>query len=482
MSKILFVKPRETSKQNLKLAVPPLGIAYLSSSLKNRRGDQIDFIDMHLDPDIETVIQKIEASTPDYICISTMTSEFKMACLLAKIVKEKGFDARVIIGGPHVTAAPEEVVSNTDFDYAVLNEGEQTLPELLDGIESGADLSNLKGIGFLRNKSPEFTQKRDVTENIDTLPFPDWDVFDLERYYERSRHNPLMAHTRFMPIFTSRGCPYNCSYCHNIFGKRARLRSPASVFEEILTLYRKHAIREFVVIDDVFNISPSRAEAICNLIIASGIKIHLSFHSGLRGDIMTDSLIKKLKQAGTYLICYAVETASPRLQKSINKNVNLEKLMATIEMTNRAGIMTVGFFMLGFPDESEEEMRMTIDYACKSKLNLASFFSVHPFPGTKLAQECKKSDHEIKMDPDSVDYFKANHNLSLLSDLQLTRIMKQANAKFLKNPCRTINTLSRIPSKGKLFSILAFYASQAIKGNSHRRSDRQNAPTAHTVQ
>jgi hypothetical protein len=183
---------------------------------------------------------------------------------------------------------------------------------------------------------------------------------------------------------TTRGCPYRCLYCHSILGKAFRTRTPASVLAELRHLHDQYGITDFQIIDDNFNLDLPRAKTICDLIVASGMKLTLSFPNAIRGDRVDEELIDKMAAAGTKFISYAVETGSPRLQKLIRKNLNLDQTFRAIEYTTATGIVTRGFFMLGFPTETVAEVERTIDFANASALCGATFFTVVYFPGTEL--------------------------------------------------------------------------------------------------
>jgi radical SAM superfamily enzyme YgiQ (UPF0313 family) len=354
------------------------------------------------------------------------------------------------------------VLADPNVDYAVLGEGEDTFPELVDVVMNGGAPEEVQGIGFRNNGEAVKTEPRTLMTDLDALPQPAWDLLEMEPYFDLPNFNIVVAHKRTMPIFTTRGCPYRCTYCHNIFGKKARMRSPENVLAEIQVLYEKYGIREFQIIDDVFNINNQRAIEICDLILESGMKIHISFPNAIRGDIVTPELVAKLKEAGTYKINYAIETASPRLQQMVKKRVKLDKLKEAIRITNKAGIWTHGFFMMGFPTETHEEVQATIDYACSSKLNTAGFFVLQPFPGTEIWDQILGMGVDIEFDSDLVNYFQATYKISELEPEELQKMAEKANRRFYLNPARAVNTLMRMPHKGQIFTFVSMFLQRAL--------------------
>jgi len=436
---------------------------YLTSVLRERGNHSVKLLDMRLKPTgVDEAVAKTLEFNPDIVGFSTLTLEFNIVKQLAKKIKEKRPEIITVLGGPHASTAPNEILDNPDIDYIVMGEGEECFPMLVDAITNNTDPGAVKGVGFNKNGQKVLNESGNLTEDLDSLPMPAWDILDEEPYYDLPNFNIIVAHRRTMPIFTTRGCPYRCTYCHNIFGKKTRMRSPENVMEEITLLYDNYGIREFQVIDDVFNINNERAIAICDMIIKSKMKIYLSFPNAIRGDIVDERLISKLKEAGAYKINYAIETASPRIQKLVKKRVKLDKLNDAITITNKAGIWTHGFFMMGFPTETREEVEMTINYALKSKLNTAGFFVLQPFPGTEIWDQIKEQGIDLCFDPDSVNYFQANYSICDLTPEELFAAVKRVNRKFYLNPMRTLNTLARLPQKKQILTLFSMFLQRSL--------------------
>ncbi len=246
-------------------------------------------------------------------------------------------------------------------------------------------VSDLRGIAFLDVETIVCHGRQEPIENLDVVPFPDYSLIDPGRYTNTGHvMNGLQAENRHTQVVSSRGCPYGCLYCHNIFGKKFRTRSPKNFVSEIMWLYHHYGIQEFHIIDDIFTLDKNRMHEILHRIIDSGMRIKIAFPNGVRGDLLDEKDIPLLKQAGCYMLTFAIKTASKRIQKIIRKNLDIDKAMENIRLACRAGIITRGFFMLGFPGETVEEIKATISLARQSCLDLVFFFTVVIFKNTGL--------------------------------------------------------------------------------------------------
>jgi radical SAM superfamily enzyme YgiQ (UPF0313 family) len=247
---------------------------------------------------------------------------------------------------------------------------------------------------------------------------------------------------RYMALFTSRSCPFHCIYCHNIFGKGFRARSPQNVLEEVKFLMNTYGIREFEILDDIFNFNTKRASEIFKML--PGLGASFSFPNGLRTDLLDEDQLRVLKDGGVNYISIAVETASPRLQKLIKKNLKLDKVWNAIEICNRLRIFTRGFFMLGFPTETRDEIKQTISYACSSALHTAMFFIATPFQGTEMEAMQGGKNSKIQASFRDYDYFAAPFNLSDIDSKDLFRLQRNASIRFTLSP-KTLATGHKSP-------------------------------------
>ena len=428
----------------------PLGLLYLASFLRTFGNHRVQIIDMKAEViSVKDAERKIADFNTDYIGIGGMTYEALEIHELAKRFKNVFPNTPVILGGPHATTSPEEIISDQNVDFVIIGEGEEPFKKLIDELEHGKKVFETPGVAY-RNKNNIVINKRiPASFNLDSLPFPAWDLINISKYFDFTRQSIVSMHHRYMTILTSRGCPYQCTYCHQVFGKKFRARSPENVFEEIKRLYYDYKIREFHVADDTFNLDISRAEKICDLITESNLEIGLSFPNGLRVDIMTIPLLEKLKNAGTFMVSYAIESASPRLQKILKKNIRFDNVKKIIARTGQLGILCNGFFMIGLPGETKEDVETTLKYAWNSRFHTASFFVLNPFPGTEVFKNSKSNAPRKLKDilKKDYNYVCPSYDLSELSNKKLKYYITKANLIFYLNPKRLIRILSVIPHK-----------------------------------
>ena len=420
------------------LVTPPLGIMYLASVLRGK-GHEVKLWDLRLKPErTDWIEEELRRFSPEIVGLSALTQESVSLHRIAGVARKIPGVSTVITGGPHPSYYSEIVLADPNIDYVVVGEGEETMGELVDFLTAGKNPGSVKGIIYRENGKAVRNESRPYIENLDQLSFPAWDLININAYQKVKRMGNLPKR-RYMAVMTSRACPYGCTYCHKLFGKGFRPRSPESVISEMETLYRDHGIREFEIVDDIFNLDLPRVEEITRQIRERGWRIKLAFPNGLRGDRLNFSTLKNLKSAGTYFIALAVETASPRLQKLVGKNLDLDAVRRSAEDCRRLGITTLGFFMLGFPGETFEEARLTVEWAWSSRLDFASFFIVIPFGGTKLGEDFRSAggfpgpDLSFK----DFDYHRSYLNLSEAPDDKLFSLQRQAYRRFY---------LSRIPA------------------------------------
>ncbi|MBI4872292.1 MAG: cobalamin B12-binding domain-containing protein [Candidatus Riflebacteria bacterium] len=449
----------------LRSVCPPLGLIYLAAAVRRQFPDEFELrvLDPGLDRlPLEEVVAVMRQEAPEIVGISAMATEVRDVNTLARAAREALPGVRVVVGGPCTQTVAASLAANPDVDCCVIGEGEATFVELVPLLLAGSGLQDVKGICF-RTAAGEVvtTQPRPPIEFLDSLSPPAWDLIDLAAYSERavSMNYGLLAARPYAPIFTSRGCPYRCTYCHGVFGKKARFRSPTSVLAEMALLVERHGVREFHIYDDIFNLDAARAAEILDGIAQAGWNVKLAFPNGVRGDLLTADLLARFRRAGTYLMCFAVETASDRLQRLVKKNLDLDKVRENISLARREGIIPLGFFMLGFPTETVEELQSTIDWACQSDLLRAFFFNVVPYRGTEIADLARDLHPRFDFDP-TRHYHQDGAYFREATGVDLASYQRRAYLRFYLDLGRIVAIMRTHPAKrgipGRLWRYLMF--------------------------
>jgi len=415
----------------------PLGLMYLASKLEQMHVDVciIDYFIGRYTP--EDYKLKLEEIGPDIVGINCFSFNTRPAFEIARLTKDVFSDVHIVMGGPHATGLPKYTLRDDFVDSVIVGEGEETLADLVTSLRDGKSLRGIEGLVYKENGNIVSNPLRRFIKDINSMPVPAYHLIDLDKYFEfPDPHGMCTRYKRFMSVLTSRGCPYSCTYCHNVFGKVFRARSPKNVFREIELLYTEYGVREFHIEDDSFNIDLDRAEKILDLIIENNLEISIQFPNGIRADRLNERFVYKLKTAGTFMTAIGIESASPRVLKQIKKNIDLVKISHAIKLLSKYRILVWGYFMVGFLDETRQEIKQTIDFAKKLKLHFASFSIVVPYPGTELFEAVRG-----RIDLNS--YFSDRLTYSL-PQIQLSEIPIEEIGEIKKRALRSFYTPIRI--------------------------------------
>jgi len=262
---------------------------------------------------------------PDIIGLRSLSIARKQFKETAHLIRECCSGCHLIAGGPYPSSSYQDLLLTGLVDMVVIGEGEITFVELIKHLRNSRKLPlNLDGTAVIKKGQLHINKTRSPIQNLDAIPFPDYSPIDLKDYKGISNH-ALQDSSQSAFICSSRGCPYECFYCHQLFGKRIRRRTPDNLITEMQEHVEKRHINNFVFLDDIFNVPKKNAKEILAHIAKKLPDIHISFPNGLRADQLDEELIHLFEEAGTVEMALAVETASPRLQKLIGKQLNLEK-------------------------------------------------------------------------------------------------------------------------------------------------------------
>lgn len=434
----------------------PLGIMYLASALQEHGYTNVRLVDMR--PDIMTpdqLMEQVSQFKPRYLGLSSLSYE---APVVAEIIqKAKNFDPKmhICIGGALPSSMREETFDKFQTDSICIGEGDITICEMIDRISQNgavaadADFEGVNGLYFRRNGSIVKTPPRELISDMDSIPMPAWDLLDITKYFKFLKItgiNFFLKYPQYMSVMSARGCPFHCVYCHDVLGKRFRPRSADSVMREIHTLVKKYGIREIHFIDDNFNLDLDRSKAIFDEIAKIQPRISIAMPNGIRADRLDEEFIVKAKKAGCYRMMFAVESASPRIQKLAKRNLDIDKVRHMIDLADKNNIMSHGLFMIGFPTETEEEMEQTVQWAATSRLHTVNFFIVNPFEGTEIYQMYKDLHPEMAPNLGDFTYYKANFSIYTVSNERIQEIVTRAHRRFFLRPWRMMRIAQLMPN------------------------------------
>jgi len=452
--KVLLLRPAAEKKSMAR--VLPLGLLAIGSVLK-RAGHQVKILDLRISnsPD-EELASVMRSFDPQVVGIGVMTIECKYGFVDAAKVKEINPGVKIVFGGPHCSHEPQFILNDPNVDLMVSGEGDLTIVELIDALEQDRDIKNVPGIAYKKNGSYIRTADRPVIRDLDKFD-QEYNLINLERYFNFQSSMdffPVFRNKRFLPLVTSRGCPFKCTYCHDIFDKSIQYRSPKAVVDEIEYLINEYGIREFHIVDDVFNVNMKRAKIVLDAIIQRNLNIHISFPNGLRADFFDDELIDKMQRAGVYRMALGIESGSQRIQDMIKKDLDINIIYDVVEKLTRARMSVHGFFMLGFPSETRDEMKETIDFACDLGLTTANFSLVIPNPGTDLRQTFIESRESNFEDFSEYTFDAASCNASEVEGDDLVKLQREANRKFYLSMKRFRHVLRAVEPKWIMRSMI----------------------------
>lgn len=391
MVNVLFIVPPFSYKSldEASSKCPSLGVASLAAVLEHH-GYSVRILDVFaLDLKNDQIAKHVKESNPKIVGITSVTINYGKAMEIVNLVKKINPNIVTIYGGPHVTIMPNSVLKADNVDYVIIKEGEETIIELVNYIlYKKGKIEEIKGIGYKdKRNNIKFTKERDFIKDIDKLPIPAYHLLPMDSYRP---YGWLDLGRKFCSIITSRGCPFQCTYCtsSNIFGHKWRYRSAKKVFEEIKLLYDKFGIRHIYFQDDEFTVDHQRVIDVCNMIIRN--RLDLIWECLTRVSHVNEEILKKMAQAGCKSILYGVECGYQEGINRINKKITLEQAKDAVRLSRKYGVSPKVTFMMGFPWEGKEEIKKTIKFAKELNADMTFFNVLNPYPGTPLYDDIKK--------------------------------------------------------------------------------------------
>lgn len=343
--------------------------------------------------------ENIRKFGPDIVGITMFTANYKVAKIIAGIARELNREVKIVVGGVHPTLDPEGTLRNGEFDYLVRGEGEFTFLELV----GGKDVSEIAGLSYKDKGKIVHNSSRPFIKDLDSLPFPSRDLF---------LNNT--SNIDYGNIITGRGCPYSCIYCASkkIWDRKVRFRSPDNVIRELIYLKEKFNSPLLYFVDDTFTLKKDRAKEICKGIIERNLD--LKWKCDTRVDCIDYELVDLMKQAGCIRIKIGVETGSERIMKKIKKGLTKDKIRKGVEIIKEVGLPLTAYLMAGFPGETNDDIRQTIQFGKEIDADYYSLSIVAPYLGTEIYDEFINSGNKI--DKEHWEYFYHQSNYMILNN------------------------------------------------------------------
>jgi len=446
--KVVLAHPRWFTKR----PIQPMGLLYLASVLRNA-GHAVRIVDGEVEQiDHDALAEIAAAERPDFFGITSTTAQATRAFALAKAVKARVPGTFVALGGPHASSLPERSLQECEaLDAVVFGEGERTTLEIMDRLADRASLEGVAGTAYRDGGGIAVNAGRPLIEDLDTIPFPAWDLIPMQKYVASTWFpNRVKQYTN---VFTSRGCPYGCTFCgaKTTWTRKFRARSPERVVEEMEEVYRRFGIPNFFISDDLFTLQRARVMEICTRILERGLPATWTCLS--RVNTVDAEMLALMKRSGCYLISYGLESGSQAVLDTLGKGTTVEQGIKAVEMTKAAGIKVFGSFMIGSPGETPDTVEQTIALIRRLKLDEVGLGVTTAYPGTDLFDTFGSDARDLDWDkalafnPSAADHSEVFLKCTDLDDEQIRRLFHKAMREaVLYNPRLLVRRLSHLAS------------------------------------
>jgi radical SAM superfamily enzyme YgiQ (UPF0313 family) len=360
--------------------IPGLGPLILAA-VARQRGYRVHLVDAKAPGmPIEVAAQRIAALHPDYLGLSATTISVSNAALIATRVKELRPGVITVLGGAHVSAAPERTLEAfPSIDFGIAGEGEHSLFELLAQIERGGSIAAVPGLAWRETGRVRANPRAPFIDDLDELPLPAWDLLpDFPHRFQPSLFS--YPRTPVATVITSRGCPFSCSFCdRSTSGRKGRMHS----VDYVVRMCRHLAdlgVQHILFVDDLFTVRKQRVVELCEAFLASGFTFSWSCSS--HPNLLDLDTMKLMKRAGCWQIAYGIESGSQRILDVVKREVRIPRMRETLRMTRAAGIRAKGYLMIGHPTEGLDSLEENLRFVREVELDLCQITKFTPYPGT----------------------------------------------------------------------------------------------------
>jgi radical SAM superfamily enzyme YgiQ (UPF0313 family) len=367
--------------------MPPLGIMSIAAFLE-QRGIEVGIIDCYATPmAADDLVAEIVRRGPDIVGFSCTTSSFLEGYGFSALLKERAPQIVTVFGGAHACSVGVSLLDDFPaIDYLVIGEGEQTFFDLV--VAGCKNVENIPGIGYRNEGKGTLSAVRELIPDLDSLPFP---AYHLLPQFPKRYNLPLFSYPKApnTSIISSRGCPYQCSYCdRSVFSRGFRFNSPEYIVEHLKLLNRDYGIRHVFFYDDLFTTDRERVARFCELKERENLAV--TYNCIARLEHVDEELLGLLKRSGCWQVNFGIESGDPDVIRKHRKFYGLDEVQQKLLMVKKTGMKVKGLFMVGLPGETEESIRRTIDYALALPLDEINVTKFTPFRGAPVYETIRE--------------------------------------------------------------------------------------------
>jgi len=399
--KVLLIEPPFHRFMGFYRHYYPLGLAYIAATLA-KHSHAVEIYDAEHDPKARSktyleasqdyfkymdaikdrehllwseIQQEISRFRPDLIGISVLTVKVPSALRIASLCQIGDQRIPVVVGGEHPTARPEDLLKDENVDFSVRGEGEQTMHELVEALESSGRLEEIEGLSFKIGDQIYHNKNRPLIDNLDRLPIPDRNALTNKETYRPVDFGLIMG---------SRGCSYRCSFCpnQNIWGRRVRFRSVSGIVNEIKEVQETYSTDYFSFRDYSFSVNPKWTVEFCKRIRQE--RLDIQWECTTRPDLVNEEIVSYMKDAGCTTIRIGIESGSKRILKEIRKDLSLKEIMKAARILNRQNVYWAAYFMFGLPSETKEDIQKTLALIDEIDPPFVTMARYTPVPGSEI--------------------------------------------------------------------------------------------------
>lgn len=443
---------------------PPLGLCYIASYLEDA-GYEVRVMDAEAEgKNIHGVMEEIRSFQPDAIGIQVVSPLWDVVLEVCKNIKAEQ-DIPIILGGPHITIVGKEGFDqNPYYDYGVIGEGEETMLDLVNHIVAGKPVDDVLGIVHKKDGEAILNGARPAPKDLDSYLFPNRDGLPMDRYLF-SVPGKKGGIRRFATITSTRGCPFECTFCTEpmIFGRMTRFRSAENVVDEIEYANKNNGVTHFIFVDDTLTVEKKRIFAICDEIDRRGLKV--TFEGWTHANTITEELLRRMHKSGLRRLSFGVEAGNAAILKSLKKGTDHDRILAAFKAAKAAGIETRGSVILGLPGETIATVEESIEFTTGLKeLDHCYFNIAMPYPGTEIRELALKGEKGTRLLSEEYSQLRRQGQSVVMevNDLtteELLRLQRKAYLKFWLTPRRVWYNIWRAGLKAGFINGWAFFKS-----------------------